>query len=140
MSGGHFDYSQFHFEDTASSIDKYLLEQGNSLPEEIKKRFILAAKAARRAGEMIHEVDYLICGDTGDDTFLKRWKEKFETFAPKAAAVNWPKDKNLAATALLDGVYDLVEIWQPSEAEVYNKKWRESWLSKARELGANPSW
>ena len=140
MSGGYFDYSQFHFEETAEKLDAYLLKHGDELPEAVRSRFALAAKTARRAGDMIKEVDYLICNDTGEDTFLERWKHNFERFSPKQTIQVFSEDNKVAAIELLDGVYDLVEIWQPKPEEVYNKKWRESWLKRARECGANPSW
>lgn len=39
---------------------------------------------------------------------------------------------------LMDGAYDIIEMWKaqsPSQIA-----WKKSWLTKARELGANPSW
>lgn len=140
MSGRYFDYSQFHFEETAEKLDSYLLKHGDELPEAVRNRFALAAKTVRCAGDMIKEVDYLICGNTGDDTFLERWKDNFERFSPKKTIQVFSEDNKVAAIELLDGVYDLVEIWQPKPEEVYNKKWRESWLKRARECGAHPSW
>ena len=46
-------------------------------------------------------------------------------------------DKMVAAIELLDGAYDIVEIWKaetPSQIA-----WKSAWLAKARKLGANPS-
>lgn len=138
MSGGSLEYNQFAFEDVAESIDKYLLKHGDDLPEEVKARFAFAAKAARRVGDMIHEVDYRICDDTGDDSFVKRWKEKFETLDAKDKLTIYSKDEKTASRELIDGAYDLVEMHFPTGE--YSKKWRLNWLAKARELGASADW
>lgn len=45
---------------------------------------------------------------------------------------------DVAAIELLDGAYDIIEIWKaesPSQVA-----WKRAWLAKAKELGANPSW
>ncbi len=138
MSGGHLEYNQFSFEDTAEAIDNYLLKHGDNLSEEVKVRFALAAKTARRAGDMVKEVDYRICDDTGDESFLERWKEMFETLDPKDKLPIYSKDKEIAAKELINGAYDLIEMYQPTGE--YNKKWRLNWLAKARELGAEANW
>jgi hypothetical protein len=46
-------------------------------------------------------------------------------------------DDRLDLVGLIDGAYDLVEIWQPQGP--FNQKWKEAWLKRARELGAHPS-
>ena len=39
---------------------------------------------------------------------------------------------------LVDGAYDIVEIWAAeSPAQI---AWKKAWMAKARKLGANPSW
>lgn len=39
---------------------------------------------------------------------------------------------------LVDGAYDLVEIYHASSpAQI---QWKKNWLAKAKSLGANPSW
>ena len=44
----------------------------------------------------------------------------------------------VAAVELLDGAYDIVEIWKAeTPAQI---AWKTAWLAKAKELGANPSW
>lgn len=44
----------------------------------------------------------------------------------------------VAAIELLDGAYDIIEIWKAETPS--QKAWKVAWLSKARALGANPSW
>ena len=47
-------------------------------------------------------------------------------------------DEKADIVALLDCAYDIVEIWPAKEP--YNATLKEAWLSRARELGATPSW
>lgn len=41
-----------------------------------------------------------------------------------------------AALELIDGAYEIVEMWKVESP--WQSKWKEEWLRKARELGANP--
>lgn len=36
---------------------------------------------------------------------------------------------------LIDCAYDIMEIWNPTEKEIYNKELRAAWLKRAKELG-----
>jgi hypothetical protein len=71
MSGGHFDYIQYHFDDVASSIELQIAT-GEYEPA-ITNRFQLAADTVRLAGKMIQRVDWLVSDDDGPETFLERW-------------------------------------------------------------------
>lgn len=42
-----------------------------------------------------------------------------------------------AAVSLIDGAYDIVEIWKPEGP--YNTTWKQQWLERASELGASSS-
>lgn len=43
------------------------------------------------------------------------------------------------ARAMIDGVYELIEIWDVAGSP-YNRKFKKQWLKKAREIhGANPT-
>lgn len=42
-----------------------------------------------------------------------------------------------SAVSLIDGAYDIVEIWKPEGA--YNIAWKQRWLERASELGASSS-
>ena len=48
-------------------------------------------------------------------------------------------DKDLDMVALIDCAYDIMELWNPTEKEIYNKALKAAWLKRARELGAIPS-
>lgn len=73
MSGGHFDYIQYRFDDVASGIEKEIAT-GEYEPA-IVTRFQLAADTVRLAGKMIQRVDWLVSGDDGPDSFLTRWDD-----------------------------------------------------------------
>ena len=71
MSGGHFDYIQYRFDDVASSIEHQIAT--NEYEPAIVNRFQLAADTVRLAGKMIQRVDWLVSDDDGPDSFLTRW-------------------------------------------------------------------
>ena len=48
------------------------------------------------------------------------------------------EEKLKRAVSLIDGVYEIVEIWGAGELSPSQRKWKEEWLRKARELGAYP--
>ena len=84
MSGGHFDYTEFRIDDAAEKIDNLItsnnvkdeLGYAREFSPEIIERFREAAYTLRRASEMLRRVDYLVCGDDGEETFMRRWKEE----------------------------------------------------------------
>jgi hypothetical protein len=51
---------------------------------------------------------------------------------------SFSKDPEKAAIELIDGAYDLIEIFKPQSPA--QNQWRLAWLKKAKELGAQPSW
>lgn len=66
---------------------------------------------------------------------------RFNVNSTPVGAPNGPKystDKKVAAIELLDAAYDVVELYSPTSP--YGIAWRASWLKKAKELGAHPSW
>ena len=85
MSGGHFDYQQYRIEDIARDIeeligsndddskDEFGDTRGRNYPPEIIEKFKEAAHTLRQAAEMAQRVDWLVSGDDGEGSFLKRW-------------------------------------------------------------------
>jgi tRNA uridine 5-carbamoylmethylation protein Kti12 len=82
MSGGTFNYSQFRIEETADEVrqlaERYSKPDSNEYwprpafaPETIAL-MRACADTLTLAGNMLHEVDYLFAGDTGEDTFRER--------------------------------------------------------------------
>lgn len=99
MSGGHFDYDQYKIRNMWESIQSKLERQGTlkdkdellnskeyydnhpeekfnyTYPEEVQKEFKNAIKYLKIAEVYAQRVDYLISGDDGEESFLKRLKE-----------------------------------------------------------------
>lgn len=88
MSGGTFDYKQFHITDIADSINN-LIERnqenkekhGFGLGEEALETMRVCELVVRLAGDLAHHADWRYAGDTGDETFIKQVHEAFEKFA-----------------------------------------------------------
>lgn len=84
MSGGHFDYDNYRLTEIADSLDSLVLtnskkdEYGYSrdYPPEILDIFKKAEQDCRQLERILHEIDYLVCGDTGEETFLERIKKR----------------------------------------------------------------
>jgi len=83
MSGGHFDYQQFAMKNTADDVRKLIHDNATEdewgfanffTPDTIAK-FERAVEAIDLAADMLHEIDWLVCGDTCEDSFAKRWPE-----------------------------------------------------------------
>lgn len=88
MSGGHFNYIQVPLREAANDIaqtvtdndrddtNKYGDRIGSHYSPAVIEKFKVAAQTARLAAAMIQRVDWLICGDNGEDSFLRRWDEE----------------------------------------------------------------
>lgn len=88
MSGGHFGYNQNRIRESASEVENLIAENDNEeldrlgykigygfRPEVIEK-FKEAAHTLHQAAEMLQRVDWLVCGDDGEDSFLERWEKE----------------------------------------------------------------
>lgn len=77
MSGGHFDYLQYHMEDIAIEIDELIdkndSDDGYHYPPHIIERFAEASHTIKQALEMVQRVDWLVSGDDGEESFMSRW-------------------------------------------------------------------
>ncbi len=80
MSGGYFNYSQYYCSDIADEIEQYIESMDDEEREyygvEIIERFELTVQYLRNAGAMAQRVDWLISGDDGPESFMKRWKKQ----------------------------------------------------------------
>lgn len=88
MSGGHFQYQQYRIEDIAveidemigsnddQSLDEWGQRRGNNYPPEILEKFREAAHTLRQAAEMAQRVDWLVSGDDGEESFMRRWEKE----------------------------------------------------------------
>ena len=80
MSGGHFDYNQFHLSEIADAIHELIIsnhvpdESGyiRAYPEYVIEEFKKGVKALRRAAIYTQRIDYLLSGDDGEASFMRR--------------------------------------------------------------------
>ena len=90
MSGGHFDYQQYRLHDIATMIDELIASnddesldefgnrRGRGYGPEIIERFKLASYTLKRSGTMAQRIDWLVSGDDGEESFLRRWIEEVD--------------------------------------------------------------
>jgi len=100
MSGGAFEYKQFHIKQIAEEIQSELDKQGRerskeqlymmgdyyekhpeerfevTYPKEIQDKMNEAVKALEIAHIYAQRVDWYLSGDDGDESFLRRLKEE----------------------------------------------------------------
>lgn len=73
MSGGYFDHEHYKLESIADSIEDLIREGGYST--QTLELFKLGLQYARRAYVYAQRIDYLVSGDDGEATFLRRLSE-----------------------------------------------------------------
>jgi hypothetical protein len=103
MSGGHFDYDQYKIGYMAESIEKLIEQNGREktkeelkdenwrdpewyekypedlchykYPDEVIEEFKKGVELLKQAEVYAHRIDWLVSGDDGEESFLKRLKE-----------------------------------------------------------------
>jgi Rad3-related DNA helicase len=88
MSGGYFEYSNFHLNTIAEEI-KELIENNNNTEldswgspigrqysRKVINKFKKAVRVLRIASIYAHRIDYLVSGDDGEKSFLERLEEE----------------------------------------------------------------
>ena len=90
MSGGHFDYQQYRCHDIATMIDELIASnddesldefgnrRGHGFCAETISRFKTASHTLKKAGTMAQRIDWLVSGDDGEETFLRKWKKEVD--------------------------------------------------------------
>lgn len=83
MSGGHFDYKQMYLDEISESLDE--LVKNNNIPDdynycnnfskETLKEFQEVSKLLKDLRKRISNIDLLVEGDNGEETFLELLKE-----------------------------------------------------------------
>lgn len=90
MSGGHFDYVQYHIDRIADEVDQLIRSNGkpdedgwmyNYSPETIA-RFREGLMCLKRAAIYAQRIDWLVSGDDGEDDFEKRLEEELLEVTP----------------------------------------------------------
>ena len=103
MSGGAFDYKQFHIQQIAEEIQHELDKQGRvkdkeelymmgdyyekypeerfypTYPKAVQDRMLEAVAALELAHVYAQRVDWYLSDDDGDESFLRRLKEELKT-------------------------------------------------------------
>jgi hypothetical protein len=106
MSGGHFDYKQWRITEIADRVESLVENNGREktreelkgefwhgddwyekypedlchykYPDEVIEKFKEGMKALRVAAVYAQRIDWLISGDDGEESFLKRLKEELD--------------------------------------------------------------
>ena len=105
MSGGHWNYIQYRFTDVAEDIKNLVEKNGkektqeelkddyissdwyekypedkfhHKYPDEVIEEFKKGAEIIAKAQIYMQRIDWLLSGDDGEDSFLKRLKEDLE--------------------------------------------------------------
>ena len=104
MSGGAFDYKQWHIEQIADDVEKLIEKNGREktreelkeegwrnddwyekypedlshykYPDEVIEKFKEGMKVLKIAAVYAQRIDWLLSGDDGEESFLKRLKEE----------------------------------------------------------------
>lgn len=86
MSGGHFNYQQHRIRDILENIEELIISNndttlnewgypvGNQFSQEVMEEFKKACFYLKRAYIYAHRIDWLVSGDDGEESFLKRLK------------------------------------------------------------------
>ncbi len=94
MSGGHFEYKQFHIEQIADEVEQLIMCNGsdeldqwgykkhNDYPPEVIEQFKLGLMHLRIAKIYAQRIDWLVSGDDGEDSFLRRLGEDLRKLVP----------------------------------------------------------
>jgi hypothetical protein len=106
MSGGKWQYVQYRLTDVIEDIEREIEKSGKSktkeelkdeswrgddwytkypedlnhykYPDEVINEFKKGLELVKLAQIYIHRIDWLLCGDNGDETFLERLKEELD--------------------------------------------------------------
>jgi hypothetical protein len=74
MSGGHFNYAQFHISSIADSVEE-LISNNPGYSEETIKEFRIGLEALNKAAVYAQRIDWLVSDDDGEVSFHKRLAE-----------------------------------------------------------------
>ena len=108
MSGGAFEYQQYHIEEIADDIEQEIIEAGREIPQEIwsnnhrygssiddsdrtyptyeRKTIDIMKRAVyvlRMAYIYAKRVDWMLSGDDGEDTLAERLQEELQALKAK---------------------------------------------------------
>ena len=88
MSGGHFDHREYGMlfiaEDIQKAVDDNSSDEMDAwghpvsmdYPLKVIEKFRMTKEMLETVHKMVHRIDYLLSGDDGPDSFLRRWNEE----------------------------------------------------------------
>ena len=158
MSGGAFEYKQYHIKQIAEDIQSELNKQGRekskeelymmgdyyekypeerfevTYPKEIQDRMNEAVKALEIAHIYAQRVDWYLSGDDGDESFLRRLKEelnqKKKMKATELRINNWVQFKH-TETPVIITLGDFVREYKDEHLDDYEPiPLTEEWLKR----------
>lgn len=90
MSGGRFDYKQYHISEIADELENIILNNdseeknrwgdpiGLHFPTEVITKLKEGVRSLRIAAVYAQRADWLLSGDDGEDSFLRRLEEELK--------------------------------------------------------------
>ena len=75
MSGGHFDYNQYKIREIKDSIEQFIVDNDYNFLNSVLDEFKKGVKILAKAEIYVQRIDWLLSGDDGEETFLKRLRE-----------------------------------------------------------------
>jgi hypothetical protein len=97
MSGGYFDYWQYHIGRIADDVEQLILNNNDTTPNEwggtrghhyqqhTIDEFKRALQSLRQAAIYAQRIDWLVCGDDGEETFHARLRAELQELNDKDA-------------------------------------------------------
>lgn len=73
MSGGYFDCVQYRIDDAADEMRR--LAEESDYPDDIKQSFMESAKVLEEAAVRVKQMDLLVSGDNGEDSYREAMRE-----------------------------------------------------------------
>ena len=76
MSGGHFDYDQYRLLYLEEEMQEVLNDKDRKLHPLIVKEVKDISEQLKSLYQRIHDLDYFLSADTGEDTYIKKLTSK----------------------------------------------------------------
>jgi hypothetical protein len=108
MSGGHFDYSQHKIREIADGVEQLIIINGKELPKrnrnswdgthyyeyppEVIEKFKEGLKILIQAEVYAQRIDWLVSGDDGEESFLRRLESDLKQVENKPILEKYESD------------------------------------------------
>jgi hypothetical protein len=78
VSGGHFDYNDWHIDQIADIIECDIITSRQNLSPETINKLIECYNSLKLLSKRVHRADWLLSGDDGEDSFADFWEQDAE--------------------------------------------------------------